>query len=292
MSKRSSSPTSFSDTSSYTSETHHTIPTLLSKKDQKILGNAREIAWLQCQIADMAKDLHPRTPQKPIPEMLTIDDLYAYRKEIDDKRNELLRISEYITHKEKLLSIVQQQLFIEEALYPSPTDSMDQLEHKRAVEKTIAKQDQMEVTLMKELQALQEKTKLVDIQKEIDTVEQESMEMFNIHHKRYNDSLADKSELLGLMEREGQLQEQTEMARNVLVGMILESHIDWTEEPQLNELMLKIGDDFEAINRRQLMKILKDNNNEVHPTSPTTMSIPDNNSITSGSLSVDQLSLY
>jgi hypothetical protein len=150
----------------------------------------------------MDKELDPRIPEQLPCQNITTDELYDYRAEIDVKRSELLNVSNYIAHKEQILSIVQHEQFVKEVLYPSASDSMDELQYKRTVQDTLTQLVKLAMEHMKELEpCLEERKQLIDIRKEISQVEETNMELFQTCTRDPQEPFENKTQLLSLLER-------------------------------------------------------------------------------------------
>jgi hypothetical protein len=91
--------------------------------------------------------------------------------------------------------------------------------------------------------------------------------------------------------REAQLQTQVELTRKVLLGVIVESRIDWSNDKKLTNLVLKLGDDFDVVGRKQLLRELKQHDHDIDlPDAVKEESfMSDTQSVTTDGMSMDQI---
>jgi hypothetical protein len=94
-----------------------------------------------------------------------------------------------------------------------------------------------------------------------------------------------------LWSREAQLQTQVELTRKVLLGVIVESRIDWSNDKKLTNLVLKLGDDFDVVGRKQLLRELKQHDDDIDlPDAVKEESfMSDTQSVTTDGMSMDQI---
>ncbi|KAF7728423.1 hypothetical protein EC973_006101 [Apophysomyces ossiformis] len=237
----------------------------LTKKERQVLDSQREIDWLQRKIQQYEQALaSPSSPSLPsssssslrssLPDIPTEEDLLHYKSRVDGLRNQLDVIAQFNLSKDCMTRNLDASHFARCALYPIDAD-YNQLQRSQQVEDAIHERDALVTEFMQQLDQLQKlKIKLANTQRQITETHLENRQLMislqqtnegDMNDRTSSVSLTSSQDPDGLAERVHEMRDRLEIARNVLIGLILESNIDYIEDDYLSSVMQRLGNELD-----------------------------------------------
>ncbi|KAL1928453.1 hypothetical protein VTP01DRAFT_2809 [Rhizomucor pusillus] len=232
---------------------------LLSVKENQVLASQREIDWLERQIDRLQTALEssplaepPSTSGDDAQEIR--DQIQARKEAIDDMRTQLEVTTQFNLSKESMLRVIDSSFHTLKSLYPEESDH-DTMERHRRIREQIEVRDDIVVSIMQLLRSLRKtKNHLAQVQTKVIEHHQENRQLMKAIEEAKQQALDELTDAditdtttqgsQGGTERIHELQDRFEIARNVLIGLILESNINWIESEWL-EVMLRAGDEMD-----------------------------------------------
>ncbi|KAI8388633.1 uncharacterized protein BYT42DRAFT_611655 [Radiomyces spectabilis] len=231
------------------------MPNILSEKEQLVLDSEREIDWLKRQLQRYENVAEAKSLEHDV-RRLTLDEvtenLERYKERLNTLRTQLDVITQFNLGKDALTRSLDGSHQVLSALYP-PDSAPDTLKQAGLVEKQIEERDELLVRFMQTFESLREvKANLVNTQRQIiechranrqlmASIEEQNVSQSEIIVDMHDDLAAENPE--ALTERIREMQNRFEIARNVLIGLILESNIDWVNDERWLSVMLRIGNE-------------------------------------------------
>ncbi|SAL95295.1 hypothetical protein [Absidia glauca] len=245
-----------------------TSPPLLSKKEQHILDSQMEIEWLQRQIEQRKQGFDSFAANKENVAQLTdkqvLDELAIYSEKVEHTRVDMDIMSQYNLCKDRIVTNVDDNHYTLNALYPhlKPQSYGFDSEKIQQIQSLVMQRDKLAV---EEMQLLEE----------LDNIENQTMRLHTqiIEHHQDNQQLG--ADLATAKEQQQQeqrqepasqwrntetasvvssqatgdfnvdklrdIQNRLETSKNILMGLILESGIDWASDSKWSRVMLFIG---------------------------------------------------
>ncbi|ORY96336.1 hypothetical protein BCR43DRAFT_491519 [Syncephalastrum racemosum] len=222
-----------------------TTPSVLTNKERFLLASQAEIDWLEAQIKQYEIDL----ADTPLTEQDDTEEIQTNPR--DAQRIKLEALIQYNLNTASIGRNLDSAMLAFNSLFPKDADE-DNLKRSRAVESLIEERDQVTVEVMALLSELREaRYELGQVQARSRQVQQSNRETLKAIREAQERHLADTDEAstqtnddLALQQSKESL-EKLEMSRNALMGLILESNIDWTNNKRWRETMLMLGDELE-----------------------------------------------
>ncbi|CAO3612119.1 unnamed protein product [Cunninghamella blakesleeana] len=247
---------------------------LISKKEQQIIDNQIEIDWLKQQIQQKKKMLATHTDStttvaetiKNLTDEQVNEEISTFTDRLAEIRIRMDIMTQFNLNKIRIKEVLENGHFTLDTLYP--LNLLDDIQQ--------SKRDQMELLikerddLIMEVMAIQQQLKDIQIktarlQAHIVEGHQENkslMEIFErvkLESKKPSNStsysgpfpesiLSDKMSVSSSqftndrsIEKLNEIKNRLEIARNVLMGIILESNIDWAGSRKWSKVMMHIG---------------------------------------------------
>ncbi|KAI7849427.1 hypothetical protein BDC45DRAFT_540148 [Circinella umbellata] len=241
---------------------------LLTPKEKQVLDSQREIDWLKRQIEQYEQALEP-TPEpdtmlSTVRDILDdeehsnpVDTIEKHKDVIDELREKLDVMTQFNLSKNSLTQAIDASHNVLKALYPGNVDH-DSFERSREIKIKINERDELTSLFLKGFEQLRKvKTELTQTQAKIIESHQENRELVQSIQDAKNEALLEferqanderdimASQVTDRSERLSDHQHRLEIARNVLMGLILESDINWTNDDHYLQVMQEIGDELE-----------------------------------------------
>ncbi|KAG0172244.1 hypothetical protein DFQ28_001506 [Apophysomyces sp. BC1034] len=227
----------------------------LTKKERQVLDSQREIDWLKRQIQQYEYALDaPSDTSQTVPDTPSEEDLLRYKERVDGLRNQLDVIAQFNLSKDCMTRNLDASHFTRCALYPIDAD-YNQLKRSQQVEDAVNERDQLVIEFMQLLDQLQKvKIKLAHTQRQITETHLENRELTQSLRQLNEDELNDRTSAVsltssqdadGLADRMHEMRDRLEIARNVLIGLILESNIDYVDDEYWSGVMQRIGNELD-----------------------------------------------
>ncbi|KAI7866019.1 hypothetical protein BDF14DRAFT_1882915 [Spinellus fusiger] len=221
---------------------------LLTAKEQHIIDAQKEIEWLQTQVASHEKRLQSSADTASRTSQIE-ENLHRCQERIAASRALVLALSRLRFGKEAVVQSLDSSFFSRKALYPTTENEAESVPIQEALEK----RDRLVGVVMKTLKELQwVKKEMATVQQQIVALHGEnkasrlSLQATQTPLRRATDlssqySLDSQPRVDGL----GDMKNQLEVIRHVLLKMILESDIDWTSHARWLESVLRIGTEMD-----------------------------------------------
>ncbi|KAI8341156.1 hypothetical protein BC941DRAFT_467208 [Chlamydoabsidia padenii] len=249
-----------------------TSSSLLSKKEQRLLDGHLEIDWLKRQIEQRRQGCVSFSAIKEKVAQLTDDQiqdqLQTYPEQVEVSRVQMDIMSQYNLSKERIMTNLDDSHYTLDALYPHLKARLPEFngEITQKIQELVMQRDKLAVEqmqLLEELNNIQNKTTRLHSQiighhqenqllgTELKTAKQQRDQRYQEQQEPQgwistqvsltssqgtNDYNIDK-----LHEEENRL----ETAKNILMGLILESGIDWASDSKWSRVMMFIGTEEE-----------------------------------------------
>ncbi|PHZ11842.1 uncharacterized protein RHIMIDRAFT_238498 [Rhizopus microsporus ATCC 52813] len=214
----------------------------LTEKEKQILNSHREILWLQRQIEEYEQETEGEIDLAEIATEELSDQVDQYNNHISTLRSQLDSLVQMNEIKERLLVNMDAHYFSVKALYPKLSNHHSNA-LKKSTEEKINQRDARVVEFMKLLQEFSaKKNELIQIQRKLiqqhiknKEISKEIQELKEHEISQVQDNHEQLSQ--GITEAINQLL----TVRGVLLGLILESDIDWEGDDRWRETVLRIG---------------------------------------------------
>ncbi|KAI9254453.1 hypothetical protein BDA99DRAFT_518447 [Phascolomyces articulosus] len=237
---------------------------LLTPKEKQVLDSQREIDWLKRQIQQYEQALEPAPEMETmlsagrLEDLENLDPIESNKDVIDELREKLDVMTQFNLSKDALTEAIDATHNVLKSLYPGQVDH-DSFERSRAVKIIIEERDNLTSLFLTGLEQLRKvKNELAQTQARIIESHQENRELVQSIRDIKEQIAQDLDEQRSRDERDimdSQISDQTdrisdykyrlEIARNVLMGIILESGIEWTTDDHYLQVMQEIGDETE-----------------------------------------------
>ncbi|KAI7879471.1 hypothetical protein K492DRAFT_208248 [Lichtheimia hyalospora FSU 10163] len=216
---------------------------VLTNKEKQVLDSQREIEWLRRQIDQYQRALATEPSES---DNHTEHDLC---NTIDRLRAELDVMTQFNLSRKCLTRNLDASYHTLNTLFSGPSDH-DSMERRRLVTERLQERDELTVLILRIVDQLKKaRVQLTKTQaKVMDThiINRQLVQAIQrVRNQRSEGIAREASQITVRPEVMDDMVNRLEIARNVLMGLMLESGIDWANDERWLQVMLKLGDQVE-----------------------------------------------